>query len=109
MDIRFDGELTCRPITLEDLARDNVCLRAMYQFRKTVDDPLLQQQFDTVLRMASDQLCSLCCELNVDPNILDQTTGSRATTISSPRSTRMLRTENDRLAFENSVALAADP
>ncbi len=71
MDIHFDGEPACRPITIEDLARDNACLRAMYQFRKTVDDPLLQQPFDTVLRMASDQLCNLCYELNVDPNVLD--------------------------------------
>ena len=56
MDIELDGEITCRPITLEDLAKDNASLSAMYQFRNTVDDPVIQEHFDAVLRMASDEL-----------------------------------------------------
>ena len=71
MDLFFDGEITCRPITLEDLATDNISLSIIYQFRKTVDDPVIQEHLDAVLRMASDELCNTCYEMNVDPFILD--------------------------------------
>lgn len=71
MDIELDGEITCRPITLEDLAKDNASLSAMYQFRNTVDDPVIQEHIDAVLRMASDELCNLCYDMNIDPFILD--------------------------------------
>lgn len=71
MDLFFDGEITCRPITLEDLAKDNISLSIIYQFRKTVDDPVIQEHLDAVLRMASDELCNTCYEMNVDPFILD--------------------------------------
>lgn len=71
MDIELDGEITCRPITLEDLAKDNASLTAMYRFRSTVDDPVIQEHFDAVLRMASDELCNLCYDMNIDPFVLD--------------------------------------
>lgn len=71
MDIHFEGELSCCPITLEDLAKDNINLSIMYQFRKTVDIPVIQEHLDAVLRMASDELCNTCYEMNVDPLILD--------------------------------------
>ena len=32
---------------------------------------LVQEHLDAVLRMASDQLCNTCYEMNVDPFILD--------------------------------------
>ena len=71
MDIELDGELTCRPITLEDLSKDNASLTAIYQFRNTVDDPALQEHLDVVLRMASDELCNTCYDMNIDPFVLD--------------------------------------
>ncbi len=71
IDIHFEGELSCRPITLKDLEKDNISLSVIYQFRKTVDDPIIQEHLDAVLRMASDELCNICHEMNIDPFILD--------------------------------------
>ena len=71
IEIHFEGELSCRPITLEDLAKDNISLSIIYQLRKSVEDPIVQEHLDAVLRMASDQLCNTCYEMNVDPFILD--------------------------------------
>ena len=71
MDIHFEGEISCGPITLEYLAKNNISLGIMYRFRETVDDPELQEHFDAVLRMASDMICNTCYELNIDPAVLD--------------------------------------
>lgn len=71
MDIHFEGEISCGPITLEYLAKNNISLGIMYRFRETVDDPELQEHFDAVLRMASDMICNTCYELNIDPAALD--------------------------------------
>lgn len=71
MDIHFEGEISCGPITLEYLAKNNISLGIMYRFRETVDDPELQEHFDAVLRMASDMICNTCYELNIDPAGLD--------------------------------------
>lgn len=71
MDIHFEGEISCGPITLEYLAKNNISLGIMYRFRETVDDPELQEHFDAVLRMASDMICNTCYELKIDPAVLD--------------------------------------
>ena len=71
VDIHIEGEISCSPITLEYLAKNNISLGIMYRFRENVDDSELQDHFDAVLRMASDMLCNTCYEMNIDPAVLD--------------------------------------
>ena len=67
----FIGELQVRPITLSDLGADNRSIQAIYAFAKTVDNPDIQKDLYSCLRLACDAFCAECESLNIDPDVLD--------------------------------------
>ena len=72
----FPGDLHIRPITILDLGSDNQSIRRIYAFAKTVDNPVIQKDLYTCLRLACDSLCAVCGSLNLDPDVLDYWDGS---------------------------------
>lgn len=67
----FPGALHCSPISLSDLGDDNRSIQAIYAFAKTIDNPTIQKDLYTCLRLACDSLCAVCDSLNLDPDTLD--------------------------------------
>lgn len=71
LPIQLPGELTISSITLEELFNTNSSIQIIYKYKNLIQPPELQKHIDTVLRMASDGLCNICHEMNIDPNILN--------------------------------------
>lgn len=67
----FPEALHCRPISQSDLWADNRSIQAIYAFAKTIDNPAIQKDLYTCLRLACDSLCAVCDSLNLDPDVLD--------------------------------------
>lgn len=72
MDINLLGTFYEREITREDLIKDDISLQVIYDYQKTISDPMIAYHLSEVLRMASDQLCNTCHEMNIDPLSLVQ-------------------------------------
>ena len=68
---QLEGELISTPITLRCLAEANRSLTEAYAFLRTVEDEELHGHLEKVLGLASDFICELCYERNVDPFVLD--------------------------------------
>ena len=74
MDIELIGTLYECELTREDLIKDDISLQAIYDYQKTITDPKIAYHMEAVLRMASDNLCNTCHEMNIDPLTLEYLT-----------------------------------
>ena len=74
--LHFPGDLNCRPLSLSDLGSDNRSIQAIYAFAKTIDNPDIQKDLYSCLRLACGALCAMCDSLNLDPDVLDYWDGS---------------------------------
>ena len=70
-ELSFEGTVTQLPITFQSLHEQEFSLRVAYAYLKTVEDPFLHEQLERVVDSASDALCNLCWELNLDVDILE--------------------------------------
>ena len=69
--ICLPGELTEVPMTLQMLAEWNRSINIVSAYAREMPDDELHEHLQTVLGMASDFLCNICYEHNVDPFVLD--------------------------------------
>lgn len=72
----FPGDLQTGPVALSDLAADNQAIETIYAFAKTIDNPDIQNDLYSCLRLACDALCGVCDSLNLDPDVLDYWDGT---------------------------------
>lgn len=70
MNLNAEG-ISSRPITLKDLVRDNEAIRKAYTRILPACNNEDQEILLQVLRIASDGLCNICHEMNIDPLVLD--------------------------------------
>ena len=78
------GELTEVPMTLQMLAEWNRSLNIVSAYAREMPDGELQRHLQTVIGMASDFLCNICYENNVDPFALDYWDGKSENFIVTP-------------------------
>lgn len=71
MGIQLTGNLSSRPIALKDLVAINTAIRDVYARVLPIVEGEDRKCLMEVLRIASDGLCNICHEMNIDPTILD--------------------------------------